>query len=214
MYSKGNFLKEYFITPDFIYSLEVSKHVCNKFGLAEFFAKNCKSLESGLRVLDVGCGVGPISIFLAHIFNAKVTAVDLDGRACSLCRLNSLKYHLDIHVKNINFADFKDNKFDLIISNPPINFSGSGNIINEYKDKDGRDLIDYIFLYAKKNKIKNIILIACDKNFDTKSLILDKIKCYNFCTANFISQQIFAQNLGTKGDANGFIFEISNNNIN
>ena len=204
-------MKEDFITPNFTYSLEVDKHVCNKFGIAEFFAKNCK-MKNGLSVLDVGCGVGPLSIFLAYNFKAKVVAVDLDNNACDFCSKNSLKYNLDICIENINFTDFKNYKFDLIISNPPINFSGSDNIINEYKDQNGKDLVDHIFLYAKRNKIKNIILVTCDKNFDTKKFILDKIKHYNFNITNFTSQKILAKNLGIKEDVNGFIFETSNIN--
>ena len=83
MYSK-------YITPDKQYLLKVDKFICNKFGLAEFFAKHydCFGNMQGITVLDVGCGASPLGIFLSDQHKCKVTGVELNPIACSCARDN------------------------------------------------------------------------------------------------------------------------------
>lgn len=199
---------EQFITTKKTYFLATSKDICHKFGLAEFFTRHCIDLEKNLNVLDVGCGVGPIGIFLSEFYNAKVIGVDIDKKSCNFCKKNISYYNANIKVENINFNLFKNKKFDLIISNPPINFIGSKNLINEYQDKNGNDLVDYILDYAKTNKISRIILITCDKDFDTKKFILNKINNFGFYVDSLISEKLDSNRLGVKENINGFIFSL------
>ena len=65
----------------------VDKYVCNKFGLAEVFAEQFDNIynEFPTEILDVGCGVGPLSIFLADKYHCQVTATDINALACMLC---------------------------------------------------------------------------------------------------------------------------------
>lgn len=78
-------------------------------------------------VLDIGCGYGTISIFLAKNCDANFTACDINERAVALCEMNIKENNL----KNITtfVSDVCDgmeqNKFDFVVSNPPIRAGNS-----------------------------------------------------------------------------------------
>ncbi len=71
-------------------------------------------------LLDVGCGYGFMGIVLAKILDYDVTLIDVNKRALHLCerniKLNEIKgkAFLSDAYQNI------DNKYDYIITNPPI----------------------------------------------------------------------------------------------
>lgn len=75
------------------------------------------------RVLDLGCGYGPIGIVAAKSLpDSTVIMVDVNERAVDLARLN-------IQLNNVNnatvfcgdgFLPIRGEKFDLILTNPPI----------------------------------------------------------------------------------------------
>lgn len=73
-------------------------------------------------VLDIGTGSGAIAVILAkRIPNAKITAVDFSEDALAVAKTNAEKHGV---LNRINFVlgdlfPNNDNKYDLIISNPP-----------------------------------------------------------------------------------------------
>ncbi len=74
------------------------------------------------RILDLGTGSGAIAITIAkHRPDSQVVAVDCSAAALVVARLNA--HNLD--VRNVHFVagnwydDLSDEKFDLIVSNPP-----------------------------------------------------------------------------------------------
>lgn len=76
--------------------------------------------DAGQRVLDLGCGYGPIAVTAAlRQPEAEVWAIDVNERARGLTATNADRLDLAINVAAPD--DVADNiHFDLIVSNPPI----------------------------------------------------------------------------------------------
>lgn len=74
------------------------------------------------RLLDLGCGVGPIAVALAtECPRAIVDAVDVNERALALTCLNARTAGVDERVRAFRPADWDDAvRYDEIWSNPPI----------------------------------------------------------------------------------------------
>jgi 16S rRNA (guanine1207-N2)-methyltransferase len=74
------------------------------------------------RLLDLGCGYGPIALALAqHCPDARIDAVDVNERALALCRDNATALGVAdrVHVSRPEDID-PDVRYDEIWSNPPI----------------------------------------------------------------------------------------------
>jgi 16S rRNA (guanine1207-N2)-methyltransferase len=74
------------------------------------------------RLLDLGCGYGPIALALAlHCPEARVDAVDVNERALALCRDNASALGVAdrVRVSRPECID-SDVRYDEIWSNPPI----------------------------------------------------------------------------------------------
>jgi 16S rRNA (guanine1207-N2)-methyltransferase len=76
------------------------------------------------RVLDLGCGYGPVGITLAKAFpKIHVWMVDVNERAVALAKenaqLNRVSEQTEIQVSN-GFSSLDNLQFDAILCNPPI----------------------------------------------------------------------------------------------
>jgi 16S rRNA (guanine1207-N2)-methyltransferase len=73
------------------------------------------------RVLDLGCGYGPLALFLkAWRPDAMVHAVDRDGLAVRYTRMNAAANDLDVTpYPSLGYDDVAEGDFDLIVSNIP-----------------------------------------------------------------------------------------------
>lgn len=81
--------------------------------------------ESASRLLDLGCGYGPIGISLAVSYpQLQVVMVDINERAVRLAELNSRQHRVEkrveVRVSDGLTAIQPDERFDIILSNPPI----------------------------------------------------------------------------------------------
>ena len=85
--------------------------------LVDTFLKNKKDIKS---FLDVGCGYGFISILLAKILNVSGVGVDVNNRALKLASDNAKLNRVNVEFRESNIYEQVNEKYDLIITNPPI----------------------------------------------------------------------------------------------
>jgi len=72
------------------------------------------------RLLDVGCGVGIISLLLTRDFKLETTIIDKQASMIAYAKHNFELNHLNVNALNQDFMDFRsEEKFDYIVSNPP-----------------------------------------------------------------------------------------------
>jgi tRNA1Val (adenine37-N6)-methyltransferase len=83
----------------------------------------CADISGVRRILDIGTGTGLLALMLAQRCEANIVAIepDIDSfeQACS--NVSKSKWHHRIKVVNTDLQNFDagNDKFDLIISNPP-----------------------------------------------------------------------------------------------
>lgn len=71
-------------------------------------------------MLDVGCGVGILSLLLSRDFALKTTIIDKQERMLAYARHNFELNHLSVEADLGDFLSWESQeRFDLIISNPP-----------------------------------------------------------------------------------------------
>ncbi len=71
-------------------------------------------------LLDVGCGVGIISLLLSRDFNIETSIIDKQEKMLSYAKHNYMLNNLEVKSHLGDFTELKiADKFDYIISNPP-----------------------------------------------------------------------------------------------
>jgi len=92
--------------------------------------------ENALTVLDIGTGSGIIAMMLAQKINAKIIAIDIDKNSADQAKENiaNCKWHNTIQVHHISFQEFwqtQNEKFDLVVTNPPYFHNSLKSLKNE-----------------------------------------------------------------------------------
>ncbi len=72
------------------------------------------------NILDIGCGYGFIGITVSKLLNKHVDMADINKRAVHLCKMNIQDNKVDASVIESNIYENITDKYDLIITNPPI----------------------------------------------------------------------------------------------
>jgi len=72
------------------------------------------------NVLDLGCGYGPIGIYISKKYNLIPDMVDVNRRSIDLCLKNSKLNSTNINVFESDGFTNINKKYDFIITNPPI----------------------------------------------------------------------------------------------
>ncbi len=111
-------------------------------------------------VLDFGCGYGPIGIYIKKTTSANVTMLDINKRSVDLALKNAKLNNVDVTVIESNMYEKINQKFDYIISNPPI--------------RVGKKIL-YEILFGAKNYLneKGQLWIVVNKAQGAKSLVKD-----------------------------------------
>jgi len=74
------------------------------------------------RILDIGTGTGLVAIMLAQRCNANIVAIEPDNDSFIQCleNVDKCNWKERIRVENTTLQDYQsDEKFDLIVTNPP-----------------------------------------------------------------------------------------------
>lgn len=109
-------------------------------------------LAAGASVLDLCTGTGALAVAAARAGAAEVTAIDISLRSAANAWLNAKRHGASVRVlRGDLFAPLDpDERFDLVVSNPPYVPSGSSRLPRHTSDRcwdggpDGRMLLDRI----------------------------------------------------------------------
>ena len=90
--------------------------------LNEFLKKNRGLEVEKIKILDIGCGYGVVSVVLKSFYpEISFTLSDVNERALELSEENLKKYGIsDYHIIKSSAFEKITEKFDVILSNPPI----------------------------------------------------------------------------------------------
>ena len=73
-----------------------------------------------LRIIDLGTGSGAIALALQHqLPGAAITAVDASADALAVAQANGERLGLPVQCVRANWLEGVDDRFDMIVSNPP-----------------------------------------------------------------------------------------------
>lgn len=141
--------------------------------LVEKIIKYCNKLFSNnkINILDIGTGSGCISITLKKELDCNVVGVDISNEALEVARENALSNDVDVEFINSDVFSNVNNRFDVIISNPPY-ISYDEEIEDIVKNNE-----PYLALYASDNGIYfyDKILRECSNYLNDKFLIAFEI---------------------------------------
>ena len=120
-------------------------------------------------VLDIGCGYGPIGIYIKKNCNCNVDMIDVNERAVNLAIKNAELNRVDVNIFLSDIYSNVDKKYDFIITNPPI--------------RVGKKIL-YEILFGAKNYLNDdgVLYLVINKDQGAKSLKKDLDKCYNVTT--------------------------------
>ena len=118
------------------------------------------------KVLDLGCGYGAIGVVISKLKNTKVTMVDDNKRAVHLSKMNVSDNKCDCLVINSDGYLNVSDKFDYIITNPPI--------------RVGKTKLYELMIDSKNYLNENgVIYLVIRKEQGAKSFIKDMSEYYN-----------------------------------
>ena len=88
--------------------------------LCEIATAKFPDYNAEISILDMGTGSGAIALAMASVFkNAKIDAVDFSDNALSLAKENAENLKLNINIFKSDWFENVENKYDLILANPP-----------------------------------------------------------------------------------------------
>lgn len=76
-------------------------------------------IPEGSKLLDMGCGWGPLGILLAKTHACPVTMVDVNPRAVAFAQKNAQRNHVEATVILSHVYEQVQETFDVIVSNLP-----------------------------------------------------------------------------------------------
>lgn len=116
-------------------------------------------------VLDIGCGYGPIGIYLKKTYDVGVDMIDINLRSLKLAKKNAELNKVEVNAFESDAYQNVTKKYDYIITNPPI--------------RVGKEKLYQILFGAKEHLKENGQLwFVINKDQGAKSAINDMSKEY------------------------------------
>ena len=123
------------------------------------------------NVLDIGCGYGPIGIYIKSNTDCNVDMTDINKRSLHLAKLNAKSNKVDVNIFESDAYTNITKKYNFIITNPPV--------------RVGKKILYEILFKAKEHLEKNgELLLVISKDQGAKSLIKDLEKEYTVSVIN------------------------------
>lgn len=142
------------------------------------------------RILDLCTGSGAIAVSVAkYIPGIEVVAVDISKKALDVAKKNAISNCVDKQINFIEsdmFTNLENEKFDIIVSNPPYIKSEVINTLSEEVKKEPKIALDGgkdgLYFYNKIVKesysyLKNGGYLCLEIGFDQKSDVIKLISC-------------------------------------
>ena len=118
------------------------------------------------NVLDIGCGYGPIGIYLKKATSCNVDMCDVNKRAIHLANMNAKLNNVDVNIFESDVYSNINKKYNFIVTNPPI--------------RVGKDILYSIVMNAKDYLLDNgVLFLVVHKDQGAKSMLFDLQKVYN-----------------------------------
>jgi len=130
-----------------------------------------KFFGGSVRIVDLGCGSGCISIVLSKELGVTVDAVDISSDALDVSKENCIRNNASVNYYLGNMLEPLNEKYDVIISNPPyISY-------DEEIDEVVKNNEPSLALYALNDGLYfyDLILKNCSKYLNDKFLIAFEI---------------------------------------
>ena len=149
------------------------------------------------KILELGTGSGIISIVLQkELSNPNITAVDISEEALNIAKMNAEKHEIsDIRfVVSDWFSEIMNEKFDLIISNPP--YVDRSKLSNEelfgidmepeialYSENDGTSDLEFI-IKKSPDYLKDGGWLILEHGYDQSSFCVSEMKTAGYSRIN------------------------------
>ena len=139
---------------------------------------------SAKKMLDIGCGYGPIGICFAYFFpNLTVDMIDINTRAVLLSQqniaLNQLKNAQAI--KSNRLEAVRNERYDIILSNPPIR-TGKENIFCMYREaEEVLNIGGSLWIVIQKKQGAASTIKALEQMFETVETMTKKKGYFIIC---------------------------------
>lgn len=203
--------------------LLISNKVCCGFMYADHLMcnmpKEAINLSKIKNVLDVGCGVGPLSIYFA-LQRKSVTALDINPEAIKFTKMNVDRFvpHSNLKAIQGDISNVQLGKYDLIVSNPPLDEQSymrpdiqqerieierrfqngvvdsaiEDYLTNCWHDDSGKDVADWLFIRGKSLLTSGgKMLFVCGDDFrDNAAFITEKSRYYDSWRRVFCNSRI------------------------
>ena len=149
------------------------------------------------KILELGTGSGIISIVLQkELSNPDITAIDISEEALKIAKMNAEKHEIsDIRfVVSDWFSEIMNEKFDLIISNPP--YVDRSKLSNEelfgidmepeialYSENDGTSDLEFI-IKKSPDYLKDGGWLILEHGYDQSSFCVSEMKIAGYSRIN------------------------------